>query len=482
MASWTVTVDGTALDAVSAVEPVSGDEGRLGTCKVEAGNTAANRTVSSGDDAVVTRNGVTEFDGKVTKAPTSGENKEQLTFTIADNRVVLRYIQVHRPFYQMDTGEIIQQAVRNESKVRSPEFIHRASGISDWSSDTPEFELLDSDDKRVQEYGSNVVFAGWTGGTSGEYTVSYDAVPDDAIPGDGQIIRLTTRMLVNNRGDQIACEIDLRDNAGNNYIWTPERLDTNFREYTFTAEDAVATATIGSANDSNGTLEYRFRLKGALPEPRAVGIDMAQTLPFVTQPRVPEVTVNNVQNTGTVITRRFDGDVMQMLATLGEEDGYDSWVDGNDDLHYEPAGGRTAAESITDSSPVTDYEFDRDYDRIVNKVVVQGSGDIQVTAADNASIDFYGISEREEQLVDREIQTQAEADTRAREFLAENAWHDTAIMFEVADISYADVNIGEAMRVQWSPENVEDIYNVSKTEVVDRSYVKLHYTGYTGDA
>jgi len=480
MANWTVTVDGADLEGVSAVEPIAGDEGRLGTCKVEVGNTAANRTVSSGDDAVVKRNGTTEFDGKVTKAPTSGNTKEQLTLTIADKRVVLRYIEVHRPFYQMDTGEILREAVEYESKVRSPTYIHRGDDLSDWSSDTPEFELLDSNEKRIHEYGSNVVFAGWPGGTSGEFSVTYNNVPPAAIPGDGLIIRFTTRMLVNNRGDQIACEIDLRDNTGNNYIWTPDRLDTNFREYTFSAEDATTRANIGTRNRTNGTLEYRFELKGKLPEPRAVGIDMAQTLPFVLRARSPDVSVNNVQDTGNVITRRFDENVMQMLATLGDEDGFESWVDESEDLHYEPAGGRTAGESITASTPVTDYDFDRDYDRIVNKITVQGARDIQATAVDRASIDFYGISEREEQMVDREIQTQAEADNRAREYLEENAWHDTAIMFEVADIAFANVSIGEAMRVKWPPEGVDKILNVNKKEVVDQSYVQLHFSGYTG--
>ncbi|AGM11216.1 hypothetical protein M197_gp51 [Haloarcula hispanica tailed virus 2] len=482
MVSWTVTVEGTDLDAVSDVEPVSGDAGRLGTAKVVAGNTAANRAVSSGDDAQVKRNGTVEFDGKVTKAPGGGKYQEQLEFTIADNRVVLRYIEVHRPFYEMDTGDIIKAAVTEEASVRSPTFIHRGDDLTGWSSDTPEFELLDSDEKRVHEYGSNVLFAGWPGGSSGDYSITFTNVPSSAIPGDGQIIRLTTRMLVNNRGDQIECEVDLRDNAGNNYIWTPERLDTNFREYTFAAEDAVSEADIGSALGTNGALEYRFRLKGNLPEPRAVGIDMAQTLPFVTGARTTDITVNNVQTTGRTITRRFDENVMQMLQTLGDEDGFDSWVDSSDDLHYEPGGTRSANFSITDNTPVTDYNFDRDYDRIVNKVTVQGANDIQVTAVDSASIDFYGISEREEQIVDREIQTEAEADRRAREYLEDNAWHDTAIMFEVADVDYAGVSIGEAMRVQWSPEGVDTIYNVSKKTVSDAGYVTLHFSGYTGGA
>jgi len=482
MVQWDVTIDGTTVEAVSTVEPQEGDEGKLGTCKVEAGNTTTNRSFGSGDDAIVKRNGVTEFNGKVTKAPTSGRTKEQLEFTISDARVVLRYIEAHRPFYEMDSGAIIREAVNQEAKVKSPVTLHRGSSTTGWSTDTPEFELLDSDQKRVHERGSNVIFAGWDGGASGEYAVTYNDVPSAAIPGDGQVVRLTTRLLVNNRGDQIATEVDLRDNAGNNYIWQVEDLNTNFTEVTLAAEDAVSSASIGSKVTSNGTLEYRFDLKGELPEPRAVGIDYAEVLPFTLKSRNPDVSVNNVQDTGNVITRRFDANVMQMLNSLGDEDGYDSWVDDNDDLHYEPGAGRSAGVSITDSTPVTDYEFDRDYDRITNKVTVQGADDIQVTAVDSGSIEFYGISEREEQIVDREIQTQREADRKARMYLEENAWADTAIMFEVADLSYADVSVGEGMRVQWTPEGVDKIFTVSGKEVADSGYVTLNFTGYTGDA
>lgn len=480
MSNWAVTVGGRDIEAVHEVEPNQTDDGKLGTVLVAAGNTPQNRQVASGEDAVVQRNGETLFEGKVTKAPTAGSLQKQLEFQFSDDRVVLRYVEIHRPFYQMDTGEIIREAVEEQAEARSPRRVHEGSDTADWETDIPVFDLLGSDDKRLHEYGSDCLFAGWPAGSSGTYSLTYSGVPSGAIPGDGQILRFNTRMLVNNLGDQIEAEVDLRDNAGNNYIWSPDRLDTTFSEYTFNAEDAVPEADIGSRTTTDGTLQYRFRLKGALPEPRAVAIDHAETLPFVLTSRDNDITTNNVATTGRTITRRFDENVMQMLKTLGAEDGFDSWIDESDDLHYEPGGSRTAAYAITDSTPVTDYSYDRDYNRIRNKVTVQGAGDIQVTAVDKASIDFYGLSERETQIVDREIQTEAEADTRARQYLDDNAWHDTAVTFEVADSRYANVSVGEAMRVQWSPENTDTILLVTEVSVNSRGYVTLSFSNFSG--
>lgn len=285
-------------------------------------------------------------------------------------------------------------------------------------------------------------------------------------------------MLVNNRGDQIEAEVDLRDYAGNNYIWTPERLDTNFREYTFSAEDAVSHADIGSKNTNSGSLQYRFRLKGTLPEPRAVAIDMAQTLPFALKTRTQDLTVANVQDVGHTITRRFDENVLNILKTFVMEEGMASWVDANDDLHFEPAGGSGASQSIDyGTTPVTSTSFSRDYDRIVNKVTVQGSGQVQVTAVDESSAKFYGLSEREKQLVDRSIQTEVEATRRAKGFLQDHAWEDGAMSFEIADGSFEDVRVGEAIPIKWDPEDVNNAFIVTAVETDADGYVTIEIGG-----
>jgi len=478
MATYTVEVEGTPLDNVSHVEREQGDEGQLGKAVVECSNTSANRAVESGDDATLKRGSEVIFRGKVTKAPTKGRTGEQLEFTLKDKRVILEYIEAHRPFYQMDPGAIIRQSVNQRADVRSPVTVTTADDLSNWSSDAPEFGLVSSAEKQLHEYGSDALFIGWPGGSEGDYHVTYDAVPSNAIPGDGQIVRLSTRLLVNNRGDQIATEVDLRDNAGNNYIWQPEGTLFNYKNYEFKAEDAGTEATIGSRLTQNGAIQFRFRMKGQLPEPRAASIDRVSALPFVLKSRSTDLTTTNVEDTGHTITRRIDGSVLSTLNTFAVEEGYASWVDGSDDLHFEPAGGIGSAQSITyGSTPVVSAEFNRDYDEIRNKVTVQGANNVQVTAVDQSSVKFYGLTEREEQIVDSEIQSNDEAQRRAEGFLEENAWDDGAMSFEIADGSYENVRVGQVIQINWPPEDINNAYVVSGVQTDEEGYVTVNIGG-----
>jgi hypothetical protein len=478
MPDWTVEIEGSPLTEVSHVNRINGDESELGKAAVEVANIPANRAVESGDDGRILRNGDEIFRGKVTKAPTKGQTGEQIEYTLKDKRVVLEYIESHRPYYQMDPGAIIREAINKQADVRSPVTVSVADNTSNWSTNIPEFGTIGSAPKQLYEFGSDALFAGWRGGSEGDYHLTYTNVPSSAIPGDGQIVRLTTRMLVNNRGSQVETEVDLRDNAGNNYIWQPERTLFNYDSYEFLAENAETTATIGSKLQTDGAIQFRFNLKGELPEPRAVSIDHIETLPFALKSRTTSLSTNNVQNTGNTITRRLDESVLTTLKTFAVEEQYASWVDTNDDLHFEPAGSIGSGNDIVrGTTSVTDAEFNRDYDEIVNKVTVQGAEEIQVTAVDNASVKFYGLSEREEQIVDSEIQTEAEAERRATGFLQENAWDDGAMSFEIADATYENVRVGQTIKVEWPPENINNDYVVSSVETDVNGFVTVNIGG-----
>jgi hypothetical protein len=478
MASYSVEIEGTALQEVSHVNRQNGDVGELGKATVECANISANRNVESGDDGRILRDGTEIFRGKVTKAPTEGRTGEQLEYTLKDKRVILEYVEAHRPFYQMDPGEILREAINNEADVRSPVTVTQADDTTNWSTDIPEFGLVTSNEKQLHNHGGDALFAGWPGGSEGDYHLTYDSVPSSAIPGDGQIIRLTTRMLVNNRGSQIDTEVDLRDNAGNNFIWQPDRTLFNYDTYQFKAEEAVTSASIGSKLTTDGAIQFRFDLKGQLPEPRAASIDLVETLPFVLKPRNPDLTTNAVQDTGNTITRRIDGSILSTLQTFSVEEGYASWVDNTDDLHFEPAGAIGSAQSISHgTTPVTSATFNRDYDEITNKVTVQGGGEVQVTAVDESSVKFYGLSEREEQIVDKSLQTNAEAERRATGFLQDNAWDDGAMEFEIADATYENVVVGQSIQVNWPPENINSVYTVSGVETDEDGYITVKIGG-----
>jgi len=480
MVTWEVLVEGTAVDALVDVKPQGADEGNLARSQVVCGNTASNRAIQSADSVTINKNGSEEFTGSVVKKPTTGEKGDLLELVVADERAELFYEEVHRPFYNMDTGTLVEEAINQRAQTLNAVTIHEGdeSG-SEWDSDAPIFEKSGFTSKRYRERGDNLIFVGWREGASGAYSATFDAVPTAAIPGDGQISRLKTRLLANNAGDQIRGELELTDNAGNTYIWSLPRLTTDFNEYNLRAEDASTEASIGSVNGSAGTLEYRFNLTGELSEPRAVLIDYAETLPFSLESRDTTLTTNGVQTTGRSISRRFDASIMEILNELSEEDGFTSYVE-SADLKYEPSGQTTASKTIDyNSTPVVDYDVERDYDRIVNKLTVQGSGDVQVTVESKGSIQFYGLAPREEQLVDKEIQTRDEAQQRGEQILDKKAWHESALSFSVADSTYSNVRVGEAIQITWPPDDVDGEFIVSGKEVDNRGIVTLKATGST---
>lgn len=465
------------------VKPEGSDEEQLGRARIVVGNTPANRAISSGDEVEIFKDGESVFDGNVTKQPSRGNGQnDELEIVAGDRRVELQYHEAHRPFYDMDTGQIIKEAVAYKADTLNSVTILRGDEAgSEWDTNIPVFELADFSRKRYREKGSNIVFAGWREGASGNYRATFDGVPSSGIPGEGQIMRLRTRILANNTGDQIRGEVELVDNAGKNYVWSLPQLSTNFEEYELKAEDASTEADIGSEADGTGVLEYRFRIKGDLSESRAVLIDYAETLPFSLEDRDANITTDNVQDTGRRISRRYDASIMEMLNELAEEDGFVSRVDEEDDLHFEPFGQTSSDLEISHEAgtPVTDVSVDRDYDQIVNKLTVQGSGSVQVTVTDQASIQFYGLSEREDQLVDKEIQTNAEARRRGERRLDDKAWHDSALEFEIADSRFEQVLVGETIPVDWPDEDVEGTFTVSGKETNDRGFVTLSLTGNT---
>lgn len=481
MVSWDVEIGGVSVDALQTVDLRQRSGGTLGRARCQAGNTQANRNVDYSQEAVVFRNGTEQFRGPVTKKPSLGTQNGRIEFTIHDKRFELSLIEAHRPFYQEDPGNIIRRGVQEQATIKSPVRVHEGDNAADWTSTAPESGTVGADEQQLQEYGDDVFAVGISNGASGIFEAQYTAVPSAAIPGDGQVVRLTTRLMANNQADVFDGEVDLRDNAGNNYIWRFERLDTNFREYEFSGQDAVTESYLspGDENTDDGTLVYRFEAKGNMPENRAIAIDHCDILPYTVQTRSSSISVAEVQDVGATINRRHDESILELVTKYSTEYGFSSWVDENEVLHFEPAGGTSAPASIDqNTSPVVDVEFDRDSTDIRNKVTVQGAGGVQVTAVDSSSVQFYGLSEREDQIVDEQIQTEQEAGNRASGFLEDEAWEDQAIVFEVADRAFTQVDVGQVITVNWPAEDIiSEAFTVSNVEQQDGGLVSVGVTG-----
>lgn len=480
MVNYNATIGGTSVTNIFDVDYSEGETAKLGKAVIVCADNTNNRNFESGEEVTITKNGTDDFTGFVTGKPTSAGSDPGLEIECKDRRLELKFEQVSRVFYNMDTGDIIKEALNKRTELRNEQYVHKGDDLTNWSSNLPEFELGNIDSQSLHEAGNDFIFGGWVAGAGSEqsiYNITYSNVPSKTVPGDGTIDRFYTRLLINNRGQQFSGEVDLRDDSGNNYIWPLELRGSRFEEVELNAEEATTDASIGNKVTTDGTLEYRFKIDGELSEARAVAIDYAKTIPFNTRTRSTTLNPSGVVTTGRTITRRIDRSIFELIKELATEDGHISYIDTNDVLYYEPSGQTTSSLKIDHSTtPVTKADFDRDYENITNKVTVQGAGDVRVTLEDNASINFYGVSPREEPIVDESIQTRSEATERGRGYLKKHAWDDVAFTFEVADASYQQLGIGENVEITWPPENINGTYTVSDIETDKHGIVTLSFT------
>jgi len=473
--SFSVTVGGTPVDGIFDVNYKGADTEEIGEAEVEVKNNASNRAFSYGEEVVIQRNGETVWTGYLEKKPPSGDRNIRLNLTARDKREELQYVEVHRPFYDMDSGEVVRTMVNEQVQPQSPVLVHTGDDLTNWTSDIDLFELAKIPNQDLNEYGTDLLFALWESGDTGTYRATFGDVPFSAAD-DGRILWLETGFLFNNKGGFFSVEVELRDHAGNNYVWDMEVPGGS--EYVQEKLPAEEATTEGAELTSDGTLEYRIEISGDLPETRAAVIDYARTRPFGTTSRETGFSTVDVQDTGRDIIRRMDGTVFESLAQLATEDGAVSFIDEDDHLHFEPSGDASAPESITyNGTRVVEADAEKDATDIVNKVTVQGAGDLQRSLQDSGSVSFYGVSERSEPLVNKEIQNEDELRAYGEGYLNKNAWEDTAIAFTVADPAYKNVTVGQSLRVTWPPQDLDGEFIVSETQTNTAGKVTIGVTG-----
>lgn len=484
MPTYSVTVGGTTVDALVGVNLEQTDEAKIPEATVVAGTTSTNRGFSSGDQVLVNKNGSEEFRGYLTGKPETGGDNEFLEMKAHGKIYELQQHTVNQVFYQMDPGDIVDRAVQKVVNPLPPKLVHTGDDKSQWTSDAPVFQLTNFTEGNYREFGSNMIALGWRKGVTGTYHATFGSVPSSTIPGDGQIARLATRFLINNRGGQFKVEVGLQDNSSNVYVWEAAPLRNGFHDYAFRAEEAEGSGDLISASDlSAGELRYAVKIEGVLGEPRAMLIDGAQTTPFLLDARNPGISVNNVETTGRTVTRRFDSSIFEIIRQFAVEDNAIAYVDSSDDLHFEPSGQSDASKSIDYSTTdVVGVEINTDYDDVVNEVTVQyANGSVTVTA--DASIDFYGISSRSEPVVKPEIQTEDEAIEHGMGILADKAWDDTPLRFTVADTTFSNVRVGERISVTWDPSNGTNVvgaFVVSEVTEDEEGFPTIGVTGHVG--
>lgn len=470
----TVTIGGATVDDLLDLLHTGEGAGELGTAEIAVPNTQANRVAYSyGDEVRISRDGVTEWTGFVAGKP-SGDGGLSLTIRARDKRAILHNSEVHRPFYDMDPGAIIREAVQYRTDPRLPTTVFDGSDLANASATTAIFSLANLPSHDLNNYGSDLWFLAWNAGATGSDSVTFTDVGYTPAP-PGRVLWVEVRYLINNSGNYFTGELELVDDGGNNYVWDldiPQGAEFVTRRYP--VEEAT---TDGAELSTNGTLQFRFDIHGELPERRAAVIDYCRIRPFSLDARPQTLTVADVEDAGRTVTRRFDMSLLEVVDQFATEEDAITYVD-DSALVFKPSGSNPAPVSLSyTGTRVTDIRVTRDATNIVNQVTVQGAGDLQKTLRSSASIDYYGVSEREKPLIDASIQTEAELIEWGEGFLNENAWNDTDLSFTVADRDYTDVNIGDSLFVEWPPEGITGLWTVASVETDAAGFVTLDLTG-----
>lgn len=463
----TVTIGGEEPEAVIDIEDDSQTDD-LGKATIEVGATEFNReTFSSGDPVVIERAGGDEWTGYLTGNPTD-ESEGTIELKAMDSRYELKESNVSRPFFQVDSGEVVRQVITTVAKERGSVDVHRGSSLAGWESDLDVFELGNLASKRLHEKGDDVLFGGIREGGSGTYRIRFDDVPARAVPGRAQIYKLDTRLSINDNADQLSIEVELVTDEGLAMVWEVDPGSDGFSVYELNLEDADP----GEIEEPD-TLEYRFTISGDLADNTGIAVDYATTYTFDRQERDTPLSPGGVRDTGRTISRRFDESALEVVQDLETEENYHSWIDADEVVYFEPSGSQQAdLEILQGETAVTGAEFDRDYTGIVNDVKIQGDG-IQENVKDAESIRFYGVASRDEPIVDEEIKTSEEAIDRGHGYLAKNAWDEVAATFDIADTSYQSVEKGASMFVEWPSADFIGEFVVTKKDVDSSGRVTL---------
>jgi len=454
MAAPNVTIAGTEPEAVLSVDWSDSISG-MGDVLVEIGDTAFNRQFGSGDRITVDDGSGPPWTGYVVGKPVV-ESEGVLEIEGLDDTYELKLGTMDRVFFDVDRGEAVRRAVTQRTSSAGTSALHTGSTTTPWDSDAPEFELCGFTSENIQERGDDLVFAGAREGQSAPFYA--EVSPADVAPADGGLLRLTTRLLVNDPPNQISGTITYDDGGdGPAYEWTNDFRGAAFETLELRAEDAEPVPS------QNGpVLRYEFRPGGGLSDNVGVAIDYATATFFRTENRDNSIGVSRVQDGTRNIVRRYSGTVMQFVEDMAAEEAYSVTAEGGE-LVFGPSGAGSPELSIVrGSTPVVSADFNTDYGSVTNQVVVTGDedNDVSVTVTDDQSVDFYGLSARSEPLVNENIKTVQEAQDLGESYLQKNAWNDTVATFEVAGREYGSATAGAPVSVDWPTRDLSGVFAV----------------------
>lgn len=475
-----VEVDG--IEATDIIDISFGKEtgDSIGTAELTVSNTdVARAQFRSGSDVVIyeqSPDGTFEasWSGEVIGTP-SNVSRRNMTLEIeAETKTAqLEYAKINRPFIERTSSEMVELAV-SETVAPTAQTVQVTDGSSldGVSSNGDNFEFLDTGSDIVR-FGDNAIYADVNRNHEGDLYVEFD-VPVDAIP-ERRILKAKPRLVVNNGGGIFDVTLTAVDAGGIQYKWdiaadgAGEYLDA---DYPVEEADITTGAT-------PGTVRLTLSNTKPIPESRAVAIDAIEFATFRTDTRDIGIEVV-AEDTEFRSTKRIDKSILELVSELSEEEGYENYVSTDDTLRFEPVGIENAPVEIDENDPesgIVDIEVDRDFD-VRNRVTIQGRGDLQASFEDAASIQFYNVNSPKEEAIDApSLRTREQLRRRARGYLNENAWDDTAITIKAIGSKYRDVKRGQAIPITVPSEDVEGTFVVSSTGRTNEGYTTIGVSG-----
>lgn len=474
--SWEVIVNNTTKNQVFEVQCSNGDEKEIGSAEIGLINNPTNRDIEPGAEVQVKRPGGKQvFDGIVTSKPTISSNGTAITLELEDRRAKLANENVNRIWYQTDTGTMISDAITKRAEPQDRKLLFVGESTVDWTtSNVDEFRLADLPNTRLNEYGSDALFLGLDKGSSSDFSVKYTGVSNSLVV-KNTLLSFDTRISANNIGGVFDLEVEFTDDSATSYVFDVElQSGSSTKEYQLNVQDATPD---GGQLTNPGEIEYRFSIKDELAEPRGIVLDHARSKQVRLEDRAINVTANSVQATQRVTTRRFGGSVADMVKSLAVEDEFRGFIDSSNDMNYVPRGDTSTTLTIDDTSTlVVDYEINRDYKAVNNRTVVQGRGELQVTAEDTASQDKHQLGAQTQRVTDKGIVSTKDAVKRAEG--EQDSWKNGLIKWIIGNSEYEDLRIGDEIDITWSIEGIDATHRVKSVGSNADGFTVVETVGY----
>jgi len=441
----TLNVDNTTITPVIDARTVSVAGRDTGEAKIVVRDTSTTRDVSPGDPVEVTWDAGPTWAGELVKQEVAPGGR--LTYVAFGSALDLKHEQAYRVFYEADSGHVVRDLVTETTEDLPRTEIHSGDDPGNWESIAPVAEPYSGGRAGLYDFGTDLLFLGCRAGHDTELRTTYDSVGSDPIE-DG-FFDLETRIIAPFVAEWELL-IELRTPDGDSYRWSPT-LREGANTYVLTAEDAEPE----DSGLSRGALRYRFRPNGVVAQSTGFMLDNAATVPFRTSSRSIDIDAAGVETTGRTITRRFDQSVADAIDTLAIEDEAALYIE-DGSVQFEPGTpdvDTSVATIEAGATPVVEVQETRDFESVVNEIVVTGGEGVEHVARDQGSINAYG-RKRPDKVGDPQLRDTDAAEARADGELAERAFKDAVVTFGIADLSYARLTAGKHVDVDYSSADV----------------------------